>query len=77
MQVLRNIPPHQEGVLSEIYQGQDKLYFQEPPELQIQVNTGKLLQKFLSKQAYINKILKIIQRRVLKRTHFPVTTKEI
>ena len=38
--------PHQ-GVISEIYQRPDKLYFQEPPELQSQVDTGKLVQMFL------------------------------
>ena len=39
------------------------------------VNTGKLVEKFLSKQADIDKILKIIK--VLKGTHLPVTVKEI
>ena len=47
-------------MMSEIYQRPDKFYFQEPPELQSQVNTGKLVQKFLPKQADIDKILKII-----------------
>ena len=41
------------------------------------VSTGKLVQKFLPKQADIDKILKIIQRKVLKGTHLPVTIKEI
>ena len=40
--------PHQEGVISEIYQRQDKSYFQEPPELQSLVNTGKLVQMFFT-----------------------------
>ena len=35
------------------------------------------MQKFLPQQAYIYKILKIIQRKVLKGTHLPVTVKEI
>ena len=61
--------PHQEGVISEIYQWLDKSYFQEPLELQGLVDTGKLVQKFLSKQANIDKILKIIQRKILKGTH--------
>ena len=69
--------PHQEGVISEIYQRSDKSYFQEPPELQNIVNIGKLVQRFLLKQADIDKILKIIQRKVLKGTHSPVTVKEI
>ena len=41
------------------------------------VSTGKLVQKILTKQADIDKILKIIQRKVLKGTHLPVTVKEI
>ena len=38
----------------------DKSYFPEPPKLQNLVNTGKLVQKILPKQADIDKILKII-----------------
>ena len=64
-------------MISEICQRPDKLYFQEPPDLQSQVNTVKLVQKVLPKQANIDKILKIIQRKVLKGTHLPVTVKEI
>ena len=41
--------PYQEGVISESYQRSDKSYFQEPPELQGLVSTGKLVQKFLLK----------------------------
>ena len=41
------------------------------------INAGRLVQKFLSKQADIDKILKMIQREVLKRTHLLVTVKEI
>ena len=41
------------------------------------VNTCKLVQKFLPKQADIDKILKIIQRKIIKGTHLPVTIKEI
>ena len=55
----------------------DKSFFQEPEESEGLVNTGKLIQKFLPKQAYIVTILKIIHRKVLKGTHFPVTLKEI
>ena len=60
-----------------MYQRPDKSYFQEPPELASLVNTGKLVQKFLPKQADIDIILKIIQRKVLKGTYLPVTVKEI
>ena len=40
------------------------------------INTGNVIQKFLPKQADIDKILKVIQRKVLKGTHMPVEVKE-
>ena len=60
-----------------MYQRPDKSYFQEPPELQGLVSTGKKFKCFLPKQADIDKILKIIQRKILKGTYLPVTVKEI
>ena len=41
------------------------------------LNTDKLVPIFLPKQTDINKVLKIIQRKVLKGTHLPVTITEI
>ena len=41
------------------------------------INTGNLIQKCLPKQADIDMILKVIQRKVLKGTHLPVEIKEI
>ena len=41
------------------------------------INTNNIVQKYLPKQANIDKILKIIQRKVLKGIHLPVTIKEI
>ena len=38
---------------------------------------GNLIQQFLPKQADIDKLLKVIQRKVLKGTHLPVEIKEI
>ena len=38
---------------------------------------GNLVKKFLPKQADINRILKVLQRKVLKSTHLPVEIKEI
>ena len=38
---------------------------------------GNLIQKFLTKQADIDKTLKVIQRKVLKGTHLPVELKEV
>ena len=69
--------PHQEGIISEFYQRPDKSYFQEPKDLESLVNTSKLVQKFLPKQADIDKILKIIQWKVLKGIHLSVMIKEI
>ena len=50
-------------------------YVQEPPELGDLLDTGKLIQKFLPKQMDLDKILEIIQRKVLKGTHLPITKK--
>ena len=69
--------PFQEGIISESYQRSDKSYFQEPQEIESLINTGRLIQKFLPKQADIDKLLKIIQRKVLKGMHLHVTVKEI
>ena len=41
------------------------------------VNTSNLIQKFLPKQADIDKVLKIIQFKVLKGVHLSVTIQEI
>ena len=41
------------------------------------MSTGILVQKFLLKQADIDKILKVIKRNVLKGPHLPVSVKEI
>ena len=55
-----------------MYQRPDTSYFQEPQELGSLINTGRLVQMFLPKQADIDKILKIIKRQVLKGTHLPL-----
>ena len=67
----------QEGIISEIFQGQDKSFFQEPKELGDLVDKGNLVHKYLPKQKDIDKILKIIQRKVLKGTYLPIKIKEI
>ena len=69
--------PFQEGVISEAYQRPNKSFFQEPQELNNLGNTSNLIQEFLPKQRDIDKILKMIQRKVLKGTHLPVEIKEI
>ena len=69
--------PYQEGIISEIYQKPHKSQIVDPPELIDLVNTERIVQKYLPKQADIDKILKVIQRKVLKGTHLPITKKEI
>ena len=49
----------------------------DPPDLTELVNTKRIVQKYLPKQADIDNILKVIQRKVLKGTHLPITIKEI
>ena len=68
---------HQKGGKSDVYQRQDKSYFQKPPKLPSKLDTCKLMQRFLSKQADIDKLLKIMHRRVLKEAHLPIIVKEI
>ena len=69
--------PHQEGIISKIYERPDKSYTQEPTKLKDLIDTTKLIQKFLPKQVDIDKILDVIQRKVLKGTHLPLTIKKI
>ena len=69
--------PHQEGISSEVYQRPNKSYFQEPKDLESLINTHNLVQKCLPKQADTDKILKVIQRKVLKGMHLSVMVKEI
>ena len=58
--------PFQEGVISETFQRLDK-FFQEPKELNDLINSDILIQKCYPKQAEIDRILKVLQRKVLKR----------
>ena len=51
--------------------------FQDPTELNDLINMDNLVQKFLPKQADIDKIFKVIQRKLLKGTHLLVEIKEI
>ena len=52
-------------------------HFLKPKELGDLVNKENLIHKFLPKQTDIDKILDVIQRKVLKGTHLPVEVKEI
>ena len=63
--------------MSQMYQRPDETFFQEPKELGDLINKGNFIHKYLPKQMDIDKILKIIQRKVLKGTHLPIEIKEI
>ena len=69
--------PFQENIISEVYERPDKSYFQESVELKDLVDTNNIIQQFLPKQTYIDKVLEIIRKKVLKGTHLPLTIKEI
>ena len=69
--------PFQEDIISETIQRWDKMFFQNPKRLEDIIDMGNLIHKFLPRQTDIDKILHIIQRKVLKGTHLPVELKEI
>ena len=69
--------PFPEGIMSETFQRPDISFFQEPKELRDLINKGNFVHKYLPKQTDIDKILKMIQRKVLKGTHLPIKIKEI
>ena len=50
---------------------------QESPDLYTKVDSKNLVQRYLTKQADLDKILKIIQRKLLKKTHLLGTAKEV
>ena len=60
--------PHQEGIITEIYESPDKSYLEQPQELSDLVDSTKLIHKYLPKQVDIDKIMDIIKRKVLKGT---------
>ena len=53
------------------------MFFQNPKRLEDIIDIGNLIHKFLQRQTDIDKILHIIQRKVLKGTHLLVEIKEI
>ena len=53
------------------------IFFQNPKDLGDLINKENLIHKILPKQTDIDKILEVIQRKVLKGTHLPVEVKEI
>ena len=56
--------PFQESIMSETFQRPDKPFFQEPKELEDLINKENFVHIYLPKQTDIDKILKMIQRKV-------------
>ena len=63
--------------MSETFQSPDKSFFQNPKELGDLINKENFVHKYLPKQMDIDKILEVIQRKVIKGTHLPMDVKEI
>ena len=63
--------------MSETFQRPEKSFFQEPKELGDLINKGNIIHKYFPKQTDIDRILEIIQRKVIKGIHLPVKIKEI
>ena len=63
--------------MSEMFQRPDKSFFQNPKEFRDLINKENLVHKFLPKKTNIDKIVDVIQRKVLRGTHLPVEVKEI
>ena len=51
--------------MSKTFQRLDKSFFQEPKELRDLINKGNIIHKYLPKQTDIDRILEIIQQKVL------------
>ena len=59
------------------FKDQTNKFFQEPRVLGYLINKENFVHKYLPKEMDIDKILKMIQRKVLKGTHLPIEIKEI
>ena len=63
--------------MSKTFQRLDKSFFQNPKESGDLINKENLVHKYLPKQMDIDKILEVIQRKVLKGTNLPIEVKGI
>ena len=62
--------------MSETFQRPEKSFFQEPKELGDLINKGNFVHKYLPNQMDTDKILEMIQRKVLKGTHLPIEIRD-
>ena len=63
--------------MSETFQRLDKTFFQNPKELGDLINKGNFIHKYLPIQMDIDKMLEVIQRKLLRGTHLPMEINEI
>ena len=70
--ILRKICHFKKASYLRQFKGQTSHFFQNPKELEDLIDKGNLTHRFLPKQTDIDKILQIIQGKVLKGTHLPV-----
>ena len=64
--------PHQEGIITEVYESPDKSYLEQPQELTDLVDSTNLIHKYLPKQVDIDKIMNITKKESAKR--YPLAT---
>ena len=64
--------PYKEDIIDQEYSRPAEKHSKDSPELRRWVNTSKVVCKFLPKQKDLNKILKLIERKMLKGTHLPM-----
>ena len=58
------------GYYFKTYERPDKSYIKKPLELSDLLDTAKIVQKFLTKQTHIDKLLDVIQRKSTERHTF-------
>ena len=75
--ILKKIHPFKKASCWRHSQDWASHFFQNPKELGELINKENLVHKFLPKQTDIDKILDVIQRKVLKGTHLPIDIREI
>ena len=69
--------PQQEGIIHDVYERPGKEYLKKWLELHVQVDSKTFVQRYLPRQADLDKILKIIYGKVIKNTHLLVLVKGI
>ena len=67
--------PYQEEIIEQKYNRQADKYYRDNQELRRQVNASKMIH--VPKQNYLNKMIKCIERKILRGSYLSMTVKEI